>query len=239
MSSDIPFLIIVVTTIIETGINIFAAFRAVQIGRALVAPIYRNRAFLLSALLAYAVIITPLSFTTLQVESTFVGAIVNAIPFGVFLICIFVFVDSTVLAAMETDFFHRDSLGWKRGRRLASVLLLVGVAWGLPASNLGDNSSILVQAGTFLAIAAVFVILGFSIAALIVSSRRVQDTTMRRFVKLLGLAFALFLLAVAADGNSFFIIDLIGDFANVASSYTLYRAVMSLSPLSTTEKEIA
>ena len=237
MSIDIPFLIMVVTTVTETGINIFAAYRAFQIGRALVTPIYRNRAFWLSALLTYAVIITPLNFTTLRVGSSLVGAIVNAIPFGVFLVCLFVFVDSTVLAALETDFFHRDSLGWKRGRRLAFVLLLVGVALGLPASNLGDNNSVLVQAGTVLAAATIFVILGFSIAALIVSSRRVQDTTMRRFVKLLGLALGLFLLAVAAGGNSLFTIDLVGEFANIASSYTLYRAVMSLSPLSRVEKQ--
>ena len=197
-------------------------------------PIYRNRAFWTAAILIYSVLITPLSFVIIRSGVSVVDAILNAIPFGVFLALIYIFVDRTVLAAMQTDFFHRDTLRWKQGRKPAFVILLVSLMWGLPASNLGDNQSILLAVSTFLAVATVFLILGYSTASLIVSSVRTQDKTMKRFIKLLGLALGLFLVQIATSGdlgNSFLFVALISDFANVGGAYVLYRVAVSLSPL--------
>lgn len=241
MSSDTLSLITFLSTILSTGIFLFGAFRAVQIGRSLVSPVYRNRAFWIAAVMAYTVVLTVLTFVPIysSPEITIIGAILNALPFAVLIAFVFAFVDSTIMAAMEMDFFHRDTLGWKRIRKPAFIVLLLSIAWGFPASNLTGNDSVWVMAGNYQVVVVVFGLLTYSVAALVVSSRRTSDKTMKRFLKFLGAGLACFLLALATVDSTYAFLLLISDALTLATPYFLYRSVMSLSPLTRIEEETA
>jgi hypothetical protein len=235
MLDDIINLVGVLAILLGLGIMVFASYRAVEIGRVLVKGAYRSRAFWSSAVMIIIVI------------SNLAGVL--PVPFPVFLIPILIvilaFVDSSIRVAQEMDFFHRSALGWQGVRKPLYVILLLSsviFVWALLFTSL-DTLPAQLGASQFFAVVAI--LFSYSAAALIVGARRTPDRTMRRFVRMLGLAivsmvlyltiwipFAPFSTTVQDLGN------MISYFFTVAAAYFLYHAVMSLSTLGRVEKEV-
>ncbi len=221
--------------IVEWAIFVFGAFRAVQIGRALVTPTYRSRAFWTAAVMLVFVFASCLDayvafFSTPQASVGY--AALGAVPSVAEIVLLFAFIDSTVLSSMEMDFFHRDTLGWKRLRAPLYVAVLLSMAGSTTLSGYIPTTS---SPETALGFVATLGILGFSVAALIVSARRTPDRTMKRFVRLLGLALAFFVTAlvvvITTPGVLILALDFVSGVLFLTATYLLYRAVMSLSPL--------
>lgn len=241
MASDITLLVNDLSNLITSGIFVFGAFRAVQIGRALVSPTYRNRAFWTAAIMVVFVVVSAVDMYVpffSSTQDTVTNAFLASLPGTAQLMFLFAFIDSTVLASMETDFFHRDTLDWKRGRKPAYAVTLVCLVVGGTLGTFSQTSSSWVPPAVY---GVIFVILGFSVATLIVASRRTPDRTMRRFVRLLGFALGFFVLAVlelllTPDVLSF---DLVHDLLFIIATYLVYKAAISLSPLGRIVKETA
>jgi len=228
----------VLFTLASMGVLSFGAYRAIVIGRVLIRGIYRNRAFWTGAVMAVGVIANLLLF------------LASGNQFPLFLVgtvaVLFIFIDSSIKVAQDTDFFHRSILAWQRLRNSLYVVLLGSSMIGFWAFVFTSMNTI----PTFLAGAQYFAIVGllfsYSAAALIVSARRTPDRTMRRFVRMLGLAIACFVIYLTIwipfSPFSVTVQDLgntISYFFVAGASYYLYRAVMSLSPVGHIEKETA
>jgi hypothetical protein len=221
------------------GILIFSTYRAVEIVRVLVKGIYRTRAVWTAAVM---VVIIFFSLANLLPNDTSgVVGFLSTLSFGVTAIVLFAFVDSSIMVAQEMDFFHRSTLGWQRFRKPFYVLVITSAVVSLWGIYLGGYFDTL--AGT-LAIAQVFAVIGilftYSAIALTVGARRTPDRTMRRFVRMLGLA----ILCVAIYFTiwiPFNVVphlgDMISDFFATAGIYFLFLSVRSLSPVSHVETE--
>jgi len=162
-----------------------AAYRALKGRRALASGVYRSRALWTGMgaimILAYGLLQivaenSPGFFSTFAPEffSTFATGIFYFVFTIVAVIVIFSWIDSTVMVALDMDYFHRDSLHWRGLRRYLWVAVLVAAVLG------GFGTT---QAGVI----AVTVLLGvpvvYAAVALGIGSGRVFDETMKRYVK--------------------------------------------------------
>ncbi len=238
MSIDISSIIDVLSSLIIVGLLLLAVIRAVQIGRGLVSRVFRRRAFWMAVFGVFflvAVLTTIPSFDTISIVN-FLGGISFLLVFPV----TFAFVDSSVLAAIEMDFFHRDTLRWNQFRMPFYVVPLALVILFILFDYYPNPPTWLSIAAIFLVVAFV-VVFGDSVVTLIVASRRTPDRTMKRHVRLLGFALACLTLSIFI-GVTFTgypplsLPELSFDFLIVVFCYLFYRAVMSLSPTSRIEK---
>lgn len=231
MSIDILTIIGTLVPLIAAGICLLVTIEAVEIGRALVSQVFRRRAFWIATVGVFI-----LSVLVVGEVPFLASSAVSFILFLALIAVVFAFVDSTVLAAIETDFFHRNTLHWKQLRwpSYAIVLglfpsILVYIVFGSstnPPAWVSDQISA-VGAGTA-------VVILYSVVALAVAARRTPNKTMKRHVRLLGFAVACFAIAVA---NAFTLsLDLYAIPAVVAALF-LYRATMTLSPIGRIEED--
>ena len=228
------------TLLVTGGIALLSATKAVGIGRGLVNRIYRVRAYWTAALVIFAVV---------QIFIFRGGFLVDGQPlylmsFYIFFLVMLVFIDSTVLATLEMDFFHRNTLRWKRTHLLVylgyfvdfGVILTLGLASGSPWYEvrwpLGNT-----LAQSAFGVALLIAILGYSAAALAVGARRTPDRPMRRFLKLTSfLVVMLIAITTTFDYISNPVADLTLDALDVVAFYVGYLMVMSLSPTARLEK---
>lgn len=239
MSGDIGSLVMDLFNVVDFAIFAFGAFRAFQIGRALVTPAYKKRAFWTGALMLTFILTSVLDdyvpfFSTTQ--STVLKAVLSEVPSVAETLILFTFIDSTLLAAIETDFFHRNSLWWKSVRLPAFAAMSVSLVAAETVAGYAPTSSSWLSVGGF---GIVLGLLGFSVVALAVSARRTPDKTMRRFVRLLAYALTSFVVGITwllltPDTLGY---DLVSDILLLLASYILYRAVMTLSPLGRVEED--
>jgi hypothetical protein len=244
--SDVLYWLDVATLFPIVGILTAGAFRAYEIRKALVGEVYRRRAswtVTLMIILAVAILaLQPSTLTSAPFFNTTLGLVLSSIPLLVIFLVVFAFVDSNVLVAMEIDFFHRNVIRWRELRLpsyatliTSSILLIFSLALGQNAAGAISNLLSL----QFLVVAGVVTL--YAVVALVVSSRRTPDSTIRNFVKLLGLSLGIFLPATIIWVVDYAIPNLgmllSGLFA-IVSCYFLYRAVMALSPVGTVEIEL-
>lgn len=208
----------------------FAALRAFTIGRALLNRVYKSRAYLtgLLALVEFAGILSG--------EADQVYLLV--------LIILYVIVDTTILAALELDFFHRNTLRWKQVRIAAYILFVADAIYGGYFVNYVSKSpSIAPSAALHSLLGVIFVvaassllfIFAYTATTAVVSVRRTPDRPLRRFMTLSGL----FLFGILVNSLVFvFISEVFAPFLWVAFAYITYCMAMSLSPLGKVEKEI-
>ncbi len=219
------------------GIFLFATYRAFTLGRVLVRGVYRNRAFW-----AGGTMITLILFTL--ASDLPASNPLSTLSFLVIVLILLAFVDSSIGVTQEMDFFHRSPLGWQRLRKPLYVLVFAISTAGAFAL-LESSNAILSGVGVVLWFAVIISVFSYSAAALVVGARRTPERSMRRFVRMLGLAiicmvlfftvwipFQAFSVTVADLGN------LISDFFVPAAAYFLYQAVMALSPVGRVEKEV-
>lgn len=229
MSNDILTVVLVVLGIISAGICIVAAYRAAEIGRGLVSRVHRNRALWTAAMLGTLMIgfSDPLPGT--------LGVDLGMIAYVLFLLLVLPFVDGAILAAEDTDFFHRDTLQWRRLRRPVFVAYYAIYAT-LVVSTFGPSTSSIVE---FLSNVSpvLFIVPGYAIATLVLVARRTADRNLKWYVGYLGIGLAWLVGSVFLYNPSSIPSSTAEQAVIVVGLYFFYRAVMSLSPLGRVEKE--
>lgn len=238
MSSDyaIAFSILFAALAVSVvGLLSLGAIRAFQMSNGLVDVTYRRRArwaaaanSVIAIVLCYSSVVSLIAPSLAAAPSSIEFAELGFAGFGGGFIAIFAFADSTVLVAIQSDFFHRGALGWTRARRPAWIALLACA--GIDAALGGYTPFFAV----FFVVAALVV--SYAAAALIVGAIRTQDKTLKRHVKLLGWAIVVLLPSVIVGFISSDIATLISEAGFVAAAFVLYRALMSLTPLGHAEK---
>ena len=243
MSIDLPTVIDIGSTVLIVGILVLGIYRALEMRRAFVGGVYRSRATW-STLLMLVIIAVMLS-NFVPTPSSGILSVVAFLPFIALILVITAYGDRSVLVAIETDFFHRNTLGWTRVRWPAAIgivtfviILVIGGSIMTPAEQSGPLGTILND--LFFPILAG--ILGYLTAALIVGARRSADRTLRRSILLLGLALATLVLSIVVtsgltSGTLPYVI--VNQGTGVVGIYLIYRSVMSLSPLGHVEKQVA
>jgi hypothetical protein len=248
MSVDVLGLFNNASNIVLSAILILGIYRALQMRGAFVNPAYRSRAtgsvFLMLLLL--------ITFLTIYAPFPSSGAlsVIGFLPFLAVILTFFVYADRSVLVAIETDFFHRNTLRWFQVRwpaglaLVAAVALLVLTIVFLPAFNgfPPPDYPVLGLVAFFMFLAVIPLVLAYSTAALIVGARRSSDKTLRRSILLLGLALSTLVLDLVltspfTQGTLPYVV--VSNGTAVVGIYLIYRSVMSLSPLGRVEKEAA
>jgi hypothetical protein len=243
-SIDIVSLITNLRYVISIGIFLLGSYRAITIGRALVSRVYRNRAFWTAAVMIVFAITGFLDLTSLpsSIAVNTIGDILGILPYVAEILLLFAFIDGTILAGMETDFFHRDTLKWRSGRKPLYAAFVVSVAAVYYVFSLPNPNSLpfLAVASVYAGLAVILAIFGFSAATIIVVSRRTPDRTMKMFLRFLGYALGVFVLDnLMSSVFSGDVVTLLDDLLSLVAAYLVYRAVMFLSPLGRVEKVVA
>ncbi len=197
----------------------FAAFRAFTIGRALVNRVYRNRAYFMGV---FALIVI---FSLLPISAT------SGDIYFPFLFVFFIMVDSTILVALDTDFFHRNTLRWRRIRLVVYALFVGFLTYTFLPSNVTNT----LPGFVFDVVVAIFVfVFVYTTATAVISARRTPDKPLRRFIALAGL----FLFGLLVNTVVFvFVSEVFTAFLFIIFAYITYRMAMSLSPVGKVKKE--
>lgn len=173
-------------------------------------------------------------------ERSLFAAGINVDPhdvvFFLFLLFLLPYVDGGVLAALDTDFFHRDTLLWRRLRKPAFLVIYASFA---AFAVFAASMSFVVPSSSppFLFLYVVIIILGYGAVTLVVAARRTADRTLRRHIGYLGLSLAGFIAQTFLFNPSSIYFSLAEDAVYLAAVYVLYRAVMSLSLVGRIVKE--
>ena len=240
MSVDPALVLNVAATAVVILILLVGVFRVFQMRRAFVNPVYRSRATWY-ALLMFTIMATNVD-GVISTPPEPVYLYLSFLPFVVLILMIFGFVDRSVLVAMETDFFHRNTLLWRQFRWPMLVGLLVTVAAfffevqalsslsGFPSLD----SPLGLQAAFYLFLVALPLVLGYSTIALIVAARRTSDRVLKRSILILGIALSTFVVSLVAttpltSGTLLYVI--VNQAFTIPGIYLFYVSAMSMVPL--------
>jgi hypothetical protein len=233
MFIDYVGLVNTLTWLVASGVSIMVVYRGLEFGRAFMSGVFRNRAFWITAL-GVVTFIQALPGYILPIHDFMIGGVAFfEISWFMLFLTYLAFVDSTIMVALQLDFFHRDPLRWKKGRFVVYLVLGIFVALILlVALGTVSNPSVSLIVIIPLAVSTV-VVVPYSGVALFVGARRTQDRTLRRHLILLAFVFALyishFVVASTNQNNPTQAVTLLDDFLILGGIYTLYQAVMTLS----------
>jgi hypothetical protein len=220
-----------------------AVVRGVQMSRAFVSRVFRNRASWVVGISAVILVNDFLGHVP-YVNNVGKGGIpVSFLFFLILLAIVFVFVDSTVLVTLELDFFHRDTLRWRRARYMGYLAVIGEIAFiylllyfaSLPtppgwATTIANGIVFPIQ---FLLIFCTAT--GYGVAAMVIGARRTPDRAIRRHLLLLGIVLLLGVIAIINDFIASFVP--LDDLLALTIAYLWYRAAMTLSLVGRIEKE--
>ena len=230
MSSEILSVLGNIARVVAAAIFLFAALRAVTIGRALVNRVYRNRAYITGA---FAVLVV--ANQLIPDSWTIVGIPFYALTYFLFLAFVFVLVDITIMVSLDTDFFHRNTLRWRQVR-LVAYPMVVAIEIYAEASNYLPSNFLSTPLGEALLVVVLaifaFVFL-YSTLTAIVSARRCPDVPLKRFMEYLGILLLLFLVNTLLY---VLVTEVVAPFLFIIFGYVIYRMAMSLSPVGKVQK---
>jgi len=241
MCADLVDVINVGATVVTVAILAVGIFRALKLRRAFVNGVYRSRATWSAFLMLVIMILMLTNF--INFPSSGILSLIGAAPVLALIFTVFAYSDRSVLVAIETDFFHRNTLGWLRVRWPATIVIIVFVIVVLVSSAI-PNLTVEEQSWAnnigslfFFAIAA---IIAYAAAALIVGARRSSDRTLRMSILLLGLALSTLALSLIVtsflnEGTLPYVI--VNKGTGVVGIYLIYRSVMALSPIGKIERD--
>jgi len=241
MSVDLVDAISVGATVVTVAILVLGIYRALEMRGGFGNSAYRSRATWSAFLMLIILILMVTNF--INFPSSGILSFLGALPFLALIFTIFAYADGSVRVAMETDFFHRDTLGWSRMRWPAMVVLVffvIGAFGGTAVSNLTAQEQYWVDNVVNLFFFAVAAIIAYSAAALILGARRSSDRTLRRSILFLGLALCTLVVSLVAtsflsDGTLPYVI--VNKGTGVVGIYLIYRSAMSLSPIGKIERD--
>jgi hypothetical protein len=240
MSIDLPTAINVAATVIIVGILVLGIYRALEMRRVFIRGVYRSRATW-STLLMLAIIASQLN--NFLPSNSGILFVVSLAPFVTLLLVIFAYADRSILVAIDTDFFHRDTLSYRRVRWPAAIALFAvffGTVIGGAILSPAQQSSFLGDLINYLFFGSLAGVLAYLTAALIVGARRSADRTLRRSILLLGLALSTLVLSIVATSpfdSSTLPYVIVNQGTGIVGIYLIYRSVMSLSPLGRVAKD--
>lgn len=221
----------------------FVAYRGFEMAGAFVSRVYRTHARWVAAM-SLALLLTIIAGHAPYIGNIGIGVVtLGFISVFFIVLALLPFVDSTILVALDMDFFHRNTLYWRRTRVLVYFLLYGIIAFFLLIIYLASQPvppGWVVTATNSLAFEVVFIgiiggALGYSVLTLVACSRRAPDIVFRRHLLRLGLVFAFGTVAILNDftvGN--LVLD--GALGGVVVPFLWYLAAMSLSPIGRIEK---
>lgn len=213
----------------------FGITRALEIRRAFVNPIFRSRATWMVLLMLVIIIVNIVSL--FPVPDTGLASLAGFLPFLALILVIYLYVDGSVLVAMETDFFHRESFGWSKARwpvgicLFASMVVLVVVSLIVPATAAIPFWDVVAENAAF---AVIPIILAYCTVALVVGARRSANRSLRKSILFFGIALSTLVLTLIAtfplaQGSLAYVI--LDQGTSLVAVYLLYLSVSSLSPL--------
>jgi hypothetical protein len=204
-------------------IFLFAAYRSFDVRGALAGTLYRRRALWTGAVALalgwYALQQAVLEYL-MPAPTTFIPSVNLYLYYFVLTlvgsVVIFSWVDSTIRVALDLDFLHRDILRWQRLRKYFWIGVIVAAFGG------GLSTSYLEFIFFGILYGVLFV---YSAGVLIRSGQKVHLTTMRAYLRWLGLMLLAIVLETATSSGIGFNVN----FPLILVSYFLYRAATSLS----------
>jgi hypothetical protein len=241
MSSDLAQLVGDASSLIQLAILIVGIGRVAQMRKGFVDPTYRSRAFWSGFLMAVIAVsnATPL----IPLPNSVLGSLISNLPFLAIIGVCLAFVDRTAIVGIRSDFFHRDILGWVRVRVPAGVVMAGSLVYGVVAINAPESTAPSPPLWDLIGMFQVFIVaiglLGFGAVVIIIASRRTPDQTLKKNIRLLGIALGWFVLALAV----FFVAPwsdvatVVGSLLTILATYFLYLSAMSLTPLGRTIRE--
>lgn len=241
MSSDYTQFVSDASNIIQLAILAFGIGRVAEMRKGFVDPTYRSRAFWSGLLMAVVALTNATSLIPLP--NGIAESIIGSLPLLAIIGVAFAFVDRTAVVGIRSDFFHRNVLGWTQVRIPAAFVMAGSLAYGVIALNVPESNAPSPPLWDLIGIYQVFVIaiglLGFGAVVIIIASRRTPDQTLKKNIRLLGIALGWFVLSLVA-----FLLPVSNDLATVAgalltilATYFLYLSAMSLTPLGRTIRE--
>jgi hypothetical protein len=238
MSVDFPAVANAAATVVIIAILFVGIYRASQIRRAFVNSAYRSRATWSAFLMLIILIVMVANYVPFP--SSGILSTVGALPFIALLLAIFAYAERSAIVAMETDFFHRNTLGWLRARWPAAIVLVAFDAADVALSPVAEPNALELALAN-LAFVAVIGVLAYATATLVIGARRSSDRTLRRSILLLGLALSTLVLSLVltfplVEGTLPFVI--VNKGTALVGIYLIYRSMMSLSPLGRIDKDI-
>jgi hypothetical protein len=241
MSVDILGLANNAANVVIMAILVLGIYRALQMRGAFVNPAFRSRATWSGFLML--TILTVFVSNYAPVSSSGVLSLVGFLPFIALLLVIFAYADKSVLVAIETDFFHRDTLGWRHARWPVALVFVVSLGAAIMVGNPSAGAPLWeFVVGQVLWLVATAVVLSYCTIALIVGARRSSDRALRRSILLFGEALSTLVFSIVAStpfnqGTLPYVI--INQGTSLVAIYLIYRSVMSLSPLGRVKEEIS
>ena len=217
-------------------ILILGIVRAVEIRRAFVNPIFRSRATWMALLMVVIIIVNIDGLTPASSAFGLLG-LVGFLPFLALILVIYAYVDGCVRVAIETDFFHRETLGWSRVRRPVGICLFVSFVAAAVVPTIVPTATAIpfwgsaVLNGSFVVIV---LILAYCAAAMVIGARRSPNKSLRKSILLLGISLFTFVLTLIitsplVQGTLAFVI--LNQGLSIPGIYLLYLSVSSLSTL--------
>ncbi len=198
---------------------IFAAYRSFTVSRALVVRSYRRRALWLGVVNISIVvfIVSYLTSIIFPVAPLVIGDSITTLLALIF----FVWIDSTVNVALGQDYFHRDTLYWRRLR----IPFWIGVGITLFVNAISYSYFSFSFSPLYLVSTILYAIMfGYAGAVLTVGALRTTDVTLRSHFRWIALG----LLAATLYGFApYALFVLVGD----VTVYFFYRASRSLYPM--------
>lgn len=220
-SNDLLIEIDTLGIVIALAILVLASYRSFSSRRALAGSLYRSRA-LWTGIVALVLVI--LSVLQMVVENGLLTVAQANVAYGVLtppaVVIIFLWIDRSIGVALDLDFLHRDTFRWKGFRKYAWGAIIV-TAFLISLSTVVLLASVV----SFIVITVSFAVtIAYSAAVLVRSGPRVHDTTMRAYMKWMGLM----VLALVVEGATVSINYHLNE-PFIIVSYFLYRTATSLS----------
>jgi hypothetical protein len=238
MSSDYAQFVSDASSIIQLAILIVGIGRVAEMRKGFVDPTYRSRAFWSGLLMAVIAVTNATSLIPLP--NGIAGSLISSLPFLAIIGVCFAFVDRTAIVGMKSDFFHRNILGWMQARIPLGAVMAGSLVCGTIALNVPESTAPSPPLWDLIGMYQISIVaaglLGFGAVVIIIASRRTPDQTLKKNIRLLGIALGWFVLALVG----FAIVpysdwsNVVGSLLTILATYFLYLSAMSLTPLGRT-----
>jgi hypothetical protein len=235
---------------VAIGILAMGAYRALEIRKGFASSSYRSRATWSAFMLSVIGVSQVLNYSDLETNAMVSGVLGSSIFLGV-IVVVFVFVDRSVTVAIQTDFFHRNTLRWTQARFPIGVVIVGSLVISTLVSYLvppfsgllpPPGSPLWATLGALVYIFGLPLGLGFSTLALILAAKRTADRTLKRNILFLGLALSTLVVSIVLSfpfniGTLGY--SIVNQGTGLVGFFLLYKSVMSLSPLGHIDARLA
>jgi hypothetical protein len=194
MPSDLYFQVDGLVLVLSVALAFAASYRSLLARRILGRPVYRSHALWTTLVgLVTGVLVAPTAYyeftgvvlvglppvTSVSYSSTPLLAVTYFVTIGVPLVVLWTWMDRSIEVALDMDFLHRDTIFWKAGARfVAWAIILAEAVLGVFVSGTS-----LVSIVYYVGFAG---LVGYAAVVLFLNAKRVQDTTMKNYVRWVG-----------------------------------------------------